>query len=275
MAIWDKSVLLGISVIDAIERQEATKTVMKCRFCEKSTLYRRRNVSPKFRCYGCKKAFDEPVTVVQPVLQYRARYDAEWIDLTSTLLAPEIRPLCVSPRSQLSLRPIVWSSLMAALRHRVTDRVHRQIPLDNSSVAREGHREIRTRARIGQSDFREKLLERFGENCALTGPTPPAALEAAHLYSYASVGKHHLHGGLLLRRDVHRLFDRGDLAIHPDRLSIDADPSLRTYKNYSPLHGRKLHVEVEPQHRAWIERHWIRHRVGASRTLLGGTRSRG
>lgn len=130
-------------------------------------------------------------------------------------------------------------------------------------------------AAIEEHQARRHLLERFGENCALTGPTPPAALEAAHLYSYASVGKHHLHGGLLLRRDVHRLFDRGDLAIHPDRLSIDADPSLRTYKNYSPLHGRGLHVEVEPQHRAWIERHWIRHRVGASRTLLGGTRSRG
>jgi hypothetical protein len=268
VAVWDKHVLLGVSVIDSIESEDTQKTIMKCPHCNKASFKKRRTLSPQFLCYGCKTAFDNPYTTSVSVKQYRARYDAEWVDLTSTLRAPEIRPLCVAPKSQLSLRPIVWKSLASALRSRVTERVHEQIPSGDITVVREGHREIRTRARIGQSDFRVGLLERFGENCALTGPTPPAALEAAHLYSYAEIGKHHSHGGLLLRRDVHRLFDRGDLAIHPDKLSIDADPSVRSYANYLPLHGRRIQVEVEPQHRVWIERHWVRHRIRRTRSSL-------
>jgi len=270
VAIWDKHVLLGVSVIDSIETERTEKNVMKCLNCRRATIKRRKELLPRFRCYGCSSEFDSPLTASVSVTQYRARYDAEWVDLTATLRAPEIRPLCVAPKSQLSLRPIVWSSLTSALRARVTERVHEQIPSGDVSFAREGHREVRTRARIGQSDFREGLLGRFGDNCALTGPTPPAALEAAHLYSYADIGKHHSHGGLLLRRDVHRLFDRGDLAIHPEELSIDADPSIRSYRNYLPLHGRRIQVEVEPQQQVWIERHWVRHRAaGASSRLLG------
>jgi ribosomal protein L37AE/L43A len=271
IALWDKHVLLGVSVIDSIETEHTEKTIMKCPSCRKATIKRRKNLLPRFRCYGCSSEFDSPLTSSVSVKQYRARYDAEWVDLTSTLRAPEIRPLCVAPKSQLSLRPIVWDSLTSALRSRVTERIHGQVPSSNTAIAREGHREIRTRARIGQSDFREGLLERFGDNCALTGPAPPAALEAAHLYSYADIGRHHSHGGLLLRRDVHRLFDRGDLAIHPDELSIDADPSVRSYRSYSPLHGRRIHVEVEPQHKIWIERHWARHRNGGTRSRLVGS----
>jgi N-acyl homoserine lactone hydrolase len=45
-------------------------------------------------------------------------------------------------------------------------------------------------------------------------------LEAAHLYSYAASGVHHLDGGLLMRRDVHRLFDLGHHAVRPNSLTL-------------------------------------------------------
>ena len=78
-----------------------------------------------------------------------------------------------------------------------------------------GHRQTLTRVRIGQAAFRKQLLDQFGEVCALTGPCPAEVLEAGHLYSYSKLGRHHKHGGLLLRRDVHALFDRGRLAVDP------------------------------------------------------------
>ena len=45
-------------------------------------------------------------------------------------------------------------------------------------------------------------------------------LDAAHLYSYADIGSHLDRGGLMVRKDIHRLFDTGDLAINPEGLTI-------------------------------------------------------
>jgi hypothetical protein len=86
------------------------------------------------------------------------------------------------------------------------------------------------------------LLDAFGSVCAFTGPAPAPALEACHLYSYSAVGEHHTHGGLLLRRDVHRLFDLGYLAVNPYTLAIDVADALRTFPIYTSLDGQGLHA---------------------------------
>ena len=64
------------------------------------------------------------------------------------------------------------------------------------------------------------------------GPAPAEVLEACHLYSYAEIGRHDIEGGLLLRRDLHRLFDQGLLAVTPDG-TIDVGESLKPYDLYS------------------------------------------
>ncbi|MFH8991606.1 HNH endonuclease [Streptomyces sp. NPDC017940] len=76
-----------------------------------------------------------------------------------------------------------------------------------------GRREARMRRRVGQEAFRARLFREQGEVCAFAGPTSADALEAAHLYSYAESGEHHEYGGLLLRSDIHRLFDLGHIAV--------------------------------------------------------------
>lgn len=75
---------------------------------------------------------------------------------------------------------------------------------------------------------------------------PLEVLEAAHLYSYASVGEHYEYGGLLLRRDLHRLFVANGL--HP-------------YALYQQLHGSKLKVGVNANQREWLADHWAQHRM--------------
>lgn len=60
------------------------------------------------------------------------------------------------------------------------------------------------------------MLARFGEVCAVAGPLPGEMLDAAHLYRYADRPQHRLDGGLLLRRDLHALFDKNLLLIDPD-----------------------------------------------------------
>jgi hypothetical protein len=48
-----------------------------------------------------------------------------------------------------------------------------------------GHSVGLSKTRLGQQRFREAMLGRYGEACAFTGPQPPGALEAAHLYLYS------------------------------------------------------------------------------------------
>jgi len=105
------------------------------------------------------------------------------------------------------------------------------------------------------------LLAALGPVCAFTGSSPAAALEAAHLYSYATLGQHHDDGGLLLRRDLHRLFDRGDIAVDPATLTISLRSDLLTYPSYAPLQGKPLATKLESGHRSWIQKHWEQHRL--------------
>ena len=100
------------------------------------------------------------------------------------------------------------------------------------------------------------MLDRYGEACALTGPQPPGALEAAHLYLYSNNAEHDVRGGLLLRCDLHALFDRWLIAIDPDTWSIQIAPELMRYPGLAALDGQPvlLTEELRPR-RKYIQDH--------------------
>jgi hypothetical protein len=59
----------------------------------------------------------------------------------------------------------------------------------------------------------------------------------------------------LLRRDLHRLFDQGLLAVNRDGM-IDVDDSLQPYDLYFRLHGQQLQVSLTARQRDWLALHW-------------------
>jgi hypothetical protein len=85
-------------------------------------------------------------------------------------------------------------------------------------------------------------------------------LEAGHLYSYAQLGTHFEHGGLMLRRDVHRLFDDGLLAVDPVNLRVDVAPGLAEFPQYARLHGEPLTLKLMDEQVDWLGKHWSEHR---------------
>ncbi|MER6514506.1 HNH endonuclease signature motif containing protein [Nonomuraea sp. NPDC001636] len=269
IVLWDGDTLLGLSVIEDIATGTSTKDLSSCPTCRKADIAERKRKTPKYRCWTdqCKAEFDTPHVETVRVTTYRARYEAGWIDLCGHVSAPELRALCEEPRSQNALRRLRWD----AFRTRV-ETGKNATPLDVADNTRKviagGHKTRTVRVRNGQAAFRASLLEQFGEVCAFLGPVPAAALEAAHLYSYAENGKHHTHGGLLLRRDVHRLFDLGLIAIDPNTMTLDIAPSTRTYPDYDKLHGRPLTAPLTKAHQKWITAHWAMHR-GAMSVVLG------
>lgn len=122
-----------------------------------------------------------------------------------------------------------------------------------------GHAVRQVSVRIGQPAFRAELVRKYGLVCAFTGPAPAEALEACHLYSYAEVGRHRADGGLLLRRDLHRLFDQGLLAVRADG-TVDVCDALKGYELYAALHGESLQVSITSRQRAWLAAHWAEFR---------------
>jgi HNH endonuclease len=100
------------------------------------------------------------------------------------------------------------------------------------------------------------MLARYGEACAITGPQPPGALEAAHLYLYSQNPKHDPRGGLLLRCDLHALFDRWLMTIDPDNWTIQIAPELARYPSLAALAGQPvlLAAQLRPR-QSYVRNH--------------------
>ncbi len=98
--------------------------------------------------------------------------------------------------------------------------------------------ERQIRERRGQQHFRDALRKRHGDRCLVTGCTILAVLEAAHIKPYQGENDNHPENGLLLRSDIHTLFDLNLLGIGPDRLQVELHPGLA--KEYGNLAGTTL-----------------------------------
>ena len=141
----------------------------------------------------------------------------------------------------------IWQ---ACLRHVVTLGVPPYLPgaVATPGLARYGKRQL-VAPRLGQGTFRVAVTEAYGRACAVTGEHSLPALEAAHIKPYSKEGPHKIPNGLLLRADMHRLFDQGYLTVVPDR-RLEVSGRLRDdYENgrsYYPHHGKKITLPVDP-----------------------------
>ncbi len=86
--------------------------------------------------------------------------------------------------------------------------------------------EYMTRSRWGQGTFRVLVTEAYERRCAITGERTLPVLEAAHIKGYAEGGQHLVSNGLLLRADLHKLFDDFYLTVTED-LKVRVSPRIR------------------------------------------------
>lgn len=96
--------------------------------------------------------------------------------------------------------------------------------------------------REGQPAFRRQMLRTWGGRCAITGCGVEAALEACHIDPYLGARSNTAGNGLLLRADIHRLFDRDLLRVGPD-LTVDLADGLLAGP-YATLKGQRLRSPV-------------------------------
>jgi putative restriction endonuclease len=81
--------------------------------------------------------------------------------------------------------------------------------------------------RLGQGSFRVLITDAYRSRCAMTSERTLPVLEAAHIRPYAAGGEHALSNGLLLRSDLHKLFDLGYLTVDPKDLAINVSQKIR------------------------------------------------
>ena len=63
-----------------------------------------------------------------------------------------------------------------------------------------------------------------------------------------------------MRRDIHRLFDDGWLAVDPASLKVSVYDELESYPQYAKLHDEQLHLQPQKQQIEWLGKHWSEHR---------------
>jgi len=102
---------------------------------------------------------------------------------------------------------------------------------DRQAVARSTRR--------GQAQFRKNMFILYDGRCAVTGTAVDTVLHAAHVWDHADSGINQNENGILVRADIHELFDDGLLRIVPGTLQLEVDESIiKTI--YGKYHGRTL-----------------------------------
>jgi hypothetical protein len=121
--------------------------------------------------------------------------------------------------------------------------------------------------RQGQGAFREKLLAAYQRSCAVTGCDVVQVLEAAHIIPYLGPETNCVSNGLLLRGDIHTLFDLSLLALNPSDYRVLVSNNLRG-RSYESLAGQVIRLPAD--HSDHPSRQALEIRLAEFRSKEGG-----
>jgi len=107
------------------------------------------------------------------------------------------------------------------------------------------YKKVLSRVRLGQGAFRVLVTDTYNRRCSVTGERTLPVLEAAHIKPFADSGPYYINNGILLRSDLHKLFDRGYMTITEDyktEISKRIKEEYENGKEYYNYHGKDLMV---------------------------------
>jgi putative restriction endonuclease len=106
--------------------------------------------------------------------------------------------------------------------------------------------------RLGQGSFRVLVTDAYERRCAVTSERTLPALDAAHIKPYSETGAHLVSDGILLRRDLHALFDKGYVTITP-AMQLEVSRRIREEfengRDYYRHHGGTIRLPRVPANR--------------------------
>ena len=115
---------------------------------------------------------------------------------------------------------------------------------------------VAVRPRLGQRSFRVVVLDSYDRRCAITNERTLPVLEAAHIREYRDVQKHAINNGILLRADIHKLFDSGYVTVTPEyqfEVSRRIKEEFENGRDYYALHGTRIRLPHDIAHRPAVD----------------------
>jgi len=275
--LCSEEALIGIARIERIDTGAHLKTLVRCPNCHKTQLKERKGKSPRFRCGGCLNETDVPVLTQEACTQFVAHFPATILP-AQPLSRSELRELSVHREAQLAIRKVDVERLLQRcpeLAPLVLGRTPIRLSPQDAERSSEGargasplgdyhpdgvdSREVTWRqvlARRGQASFRQRLRKRYGDRCLITGCELMDIVEAAHISPYRKPEDNHPENGLLLRSDLHTLYDLDLMGIEPASLKISLHPICRV-EGYAHLESTVLRCEDNRPGRAPLNNRWI------------------
>lgn len=171
-----------------------------------------RKYRSRFDSIGSAPGFDPPVgcrMILQPTFFKRE----DWVPAPHNWAMNIVQGKTYDLQRGEGLR--VWEACverLAALKRRLPEPV---VMDADQQGPRYGKKQI-YRPRLGQGSFRLAVTDAYDRACAVTGEHSLPVLDSAHIQSYADGGPHEVSNGILLRADLHRLYDKGYVTVTPD-----------------------------------------------------------
>lgn len=250
--IINKNEILGVTRISKIIISEGTKTIRRCPLCSTTTIDVRKQKRPIYRCNKGHE-FSKLIEEVKKVKKYKAIY-SNYISVKENLYdLKQLRPHYINGYNQnMSIQKLSFDALdlFGDIRKKFDKELNMLLcyqglntqEYDKYIQTENDERELVLKAikiRRGQQNFRKQLLQAYNSTCIITGCKIVDLLEAAHINPYRGIKDNHLSNGLLLRADIHTLFDLNLIAINPNSLEVEISHQLLS-SEYNIFNKRKI-----------------------------------
>ncbi len=252
----DQDRLQGIARIEKIRVSTGTKERSRCPFCGTAALKTRKSLYPRFRCDNGHE-FDQPRVELVECDHFEANFGLSYVDTLGAVSLEVLRAACPRHSGQLAIQEISLEPLVLRILEKYPAAASLLVPAQ-SGVAEEptevslssyvpvveDARRVALRLirqRQGQRQFRKALMERYGANCAVSGCDVVEILEAAHIDPYRGRESNHPENGLILRADLHTLFDLDLLGVEPESLVVRLNGNAFR-SGYERFEGERLRV---------------------------------
>lgn len=256
----NKTKLLGVARIEIIEKTQGEKELLYCPKCEKTKLNKRKTKKCEFRCNICGYEFNTPIKESVTREIFTANFGNSFVPAEGVVSVEALQKACLKFNKQLSMQlidlQVIRTSLLKHapavrkllnqndnLEYLQGDDADEDKNDDNSNATvycptESDRRQLimrQIRERRGQSEFRQALRSRYGDRCMITGCELVDILEAAHILPYRGEEDNHPENGLILRADLHTLFDLDLLGISPKDLKLYFHRQVRSagYKEWN------------------------------------------
>ena len=244
----DRNRLLGVARVEQVSSRQGSKQRFRCPMCGITAIKERKTKPLSWRCNKSHE-FDGPVEETVTVTLYEAHFQATFQPPPVDIQTTEIKKAALRPSDQISIEELDPDRLMLAFGSQVpylanllvgaaqtrslmpdaADESDDEAPAGYQPSDVNNREKVLTtiRVRRGQRTFRNRLIKRYGPRCMISGCRLVDIVEAAHIWPYRNLSDNHPENGILLRADLHTLFDLDLMGIDPGTHEVRMSPAAR------------------------------------------------